>query len=412
MGLLDSGTVKKRDRTIPECGACGLLAKCKTPKMGVAGEGRRGVLVVMSAITATADESGVPLAGDVAVYVRSILNRAGWSLDRDCWTTSAIACAGEANTDRVGYCSPILKNTIQRLKPRAIICLGYPATAAVTRWGFEGENLIPSSWTGHKIPDQTLGCWVFPIDDAVFASSARAAEKQPQTRTLFERDLLAALAHVRQPLPDWSHLPGLIRVEYDHTAAARWLAKAVAAGRPFAFDYETNAVKPDSPETHIHYCAVCVDGKRTIAYPYIGDAVEATKALLRTDIPKIAANAKFETRWTRKHSGFWASNWAWDTMLAAHIGDQRPMLTGLCTQAYLRMGIAPWDAGTSNWFSRRSRNDAISETRAVNNITNAPADKILRYVGLDATIEFWLADVQTREMLGKSIWEVCDVEEL
>ena len=76
----------------PRCGSCGLFRGCKSPKMAVAGQGRKGILVVGEAPGQSEDEQGKPFVGKTGRHLQEVLTRASIDLFRDCWVTNAARC--------------------------------------------------------------------------------------------------------------------------------------------------------------------------------------------------------------------------------------------------------------------------------------------------------------------------------
>ena len=79
--------------------------------------------------------------------------------------------------------------------------------------------------------------------------------------------------------------------------AAIAIKNIMAFGGPISFDYEANALKPELDKAETISCSICWRGKQTIAYPWHGEAIEATEMILRSKIYKIAQNMKFEDRY-------------------------------------------------------------------------------------------------------------------
>jgi hypothetical protein len=131
----------------------------------------------------------------------------------------------------------------------------------------------------------------------------------------------------------------------------------------------------------------------TIAFPWRGKAREAMGELIRSPVPKIAQNLKFEQRWTMKEFGHGVRNWCWDTMLAAHTMDNREGICGLKFQAFALLGYPSYNDSVEPFLS------AGKGSRGKNKILEADKFEVLRYNGLDAMLEFRLA-VKQIQLLG------------
>src|SRR5207248_1982220 len=77
--------VKAPEPRLPQCGECGLLKKCHSPKMPVDGEGRRKVLVLGESPGKNEDEQNRPFVGDAGETLRKAFARLDVDLRRDCW---------------------------------------------------------------------------------------------------------------------------------------------------------------------------------------------------------------------------------------------------------------------------------------------------------------------------------------
>ncbi len=145
-------------------------------------------------------------------------------------------------------------------------------------------------------------------------------------------------------------------------------------------------LKPDSKRSEIVSCALS-DGTETISFPWSQAVSHRIGKLISSGIPLIASNAKFEERWFQHEYGYGAKNWYWDTMQTAHTLDNRATITGIEFQAFVLLGQEPWDAGISEFFKAKSANEP-------NRIREIPLPRLLKYGGMDAVIEWQVADIQ------------------
>jgi len=337
----------KRAPSVPRCNVCGVYRGCRTPKMPVTGEGKRKVLIVAEAPGREEDKRGTQLIGESGRLLREVLREIDVDLDRDCWKTNSVVC-----------------------------------------WPGEG-NPKPTKKRIHR----EFNSWVCPTFHPAYL--LRSGGDQA-LRLWFKRHLEVAFRQKGRP---WEVVPDYrkqVRIEYDPRGAAALLESFPDnPDDPIAFDYETTMLKPDSSEAKIVSCAVAWwssndEDVRAVSFLWRGEAVEAMGELLRSDVPKIAANLKFEERWTRKEFGHRVDNWVWDTMQAAHVLDNRPGITGLKFQAYVNFGQPVYDVKTAPYFK--------SESNKPNRIYEIDPKELLLYGGLDALLEFKLAKVQMRKL--------------
>lgn len=374
------------------CGACGLYKKCLSPKMQYAGQGKRGILIVVDFPTESDDMSKRLLTGDPGALLKKELQKCGVDVSRDCWVTSALICAPKGtNVDgtHVGHCQPNLRDTIRELDPRLILTFGDLALRGVLNDLWKEDSGPLSRWVGFKIPVRSINTWLAPN----FApQTVHATYDDDVSRVWFSRWVKEAIALEGRP---WeAREPAFnpkIDMLYDPTDAAVMIHKFTRRGYPIAFDYECNMLKPDSKRAEIVCCSVS-DGKKTIAYPWIGEAISATSDLLRSPVPKVGANIKFEERWSIAHLGHRVRGWWWDVMQAAHILDGRQGVTGLKFQTFVELGVGSYNDHIEQ-FLRSENANVPSRIRE-----EIDLDDLLRYCGIDSLVEFLIADRQMRRM--------------
>ena len=357
--------------------------------MELVGDGRRKILVVGEAPGQVEDEDGKPFASRAGKLLGSVLwDAAEIKLFRDCWVTNSLRCrppdGRDPTPDEIRCCRPYLTKAIKRLKPEIIVPLGRFGITAVLSMVWKESVGSGARWIGWQIPCQEWNAWICPTWHPAYIMR-KLNEQQAPTGLLFEQHLKAIGALRGRPwevVPDYEQQ---VRIEMDVDAAAAWL-NGIDDNDVIAFDYETNMLKPDSEQARIHSCAVCVNGERTIAYPWHGAAVEATGGLLKSRTRKIGANIKFEERWTKMQFGHGVRNWVWDCNLAAHIVDNRPGITSVKFQAFVLLGQALWNEKVDRFLKGPSNKP--------NRIADIDMLTLLRYNGLDAVLEYHLAKKQ------------------
>jgi uracil-DNA glycosylase family 4 len=347
------------------------------------GEGRRGVLIVAEAPGAEEDKRGTQLVGASGQLLRSVLEELGVSLDRDCWKTNALICRPPDNrtptANEIDYCRPNVFRAVKDYSPSIIILLGKEALRSV----------VGTRWAGWRIPHQRTNMWVCPT---YHPAAVLRAEKQPVMKVWWRRHLKAAFELAGKPWPDGPpDYAARVRRIYNADEAAYYIDQTIAAGGPIAFDYETNMLKPDSHQAAVITCSVCWRGRRTFAYPWAGAAVAATQRLLRSPLPKFGSNIKFEDRWTRCVFGHPVRNWYWDTMLGAHVEDNRRNISSIKFQAFVKLGLEPYDGHIKPFFKSKSK-------RTPNRIKEIDIQDLLLYNGIDSLVEYEVAMLQMRAM--------------
>ena len=157
-------------------------------------------------------------------------------------------------------------------------------------------------------------------------------------------------------------------------------------------------LKPDSKDSQIVCCSIAwgsTDTVRCISFPFDSKTKAALSNFLKSPIPKVASNIKFEDRWTKKVFDHGVRSWKWDTMQAAHILDNRSGITSIKFQAYVHLGFPSYDENISPFLE--------GGTTTVNRIlSEVSMDQLLLYCGLDSLLELEVAFKQM-ELLGVRI---------
>ncbi len=381
---------------LPRCGACGLYRDCKSPRMEPTGKGGRKILVVAEAPGKDEDRWGTQLVGKSGQRLRRSLKKLGVDLDRDTWKTNALICwpadrelSEEQKKKLAMHCRPNLLNAIKDLNPETIVLLGAVAVKSLIGHLWREDVGPIGKWVGWRIPCQELNAWIC----VTWHPSYLLRENERVLDLWFDRHLEAALGLEGRPWPDGppDHA-GKVQLVHSPAEAARLIRRdGMRREGLTAFDYETNMLKPDGPDARIASCAIAWPGGWTIAYPWAVEAVEATGEYLRGPQPKVAANLKFEQRWTKAILGHGVRNWRHDTMVAAHVLDNRTGVTGLKFQSFVRMGQPEYDSRVVPYL----KSDGPGKP---NRIDQVPLDSLLRYNALDAHLERELALIQMEEM--------------
>ena len=373
--------------TIPKCGSCGLLKTCRSPKMVVAGDGARRVLVVGEAPGAVEDEEGEPFVGPAGQHLRDVLRGMGVRLNRDAWITNSLICRPPNNAtptkDQIGYCRPNLVRSIEENAPRVILALGRAALVSVIGPYWKEDIGEMSRWVGWTIPLENH--WVIPT----YHPSYLLRMDNRLLNRMFEEHLETAFTMEDEPprQPDWRSKIDLL---YDEEEIIDALERMDRKDDWAAVDYEGNCLKPEYPRGKIYSLAVSTP-LRAISFPWVGKAIDAAGRFLASpNTRKIASNCKMEERWTRKIFGHGVNNWGWDTMLAAHCLDNRRGICSLKFQALVKLGVSIYNKNVEPFLK--------SHKGHYNRIHEVDSTSLLTYGGMDAILERYLARVQREEM--------------
>ena len=112
---------------------------------------------------------------------------------------------------------------------------------------------------------------------------------------------------------------------------------------------------------------------------------------------------KFEDTWLKVMYDIDVVPWVWDTMLAAHVLDNRPGITGLKFQSYVQFGVESYDDDVAPYI----RSDDPDTPNRVMECMASPAmrEKLMVYCGIDSLLTRRLALVQAREL---GFEDICD----
>lgn len=396
---------------LPECGACGLLKTCRTPKMPVYGHGRLGLLLVLPAPDGADDAATKPLSGQTGHYLRNAFALHGIDIERDCWVTHAASCAppgGKAvSYKEVDHCRPLLRETIKQLDPVGIIPVGIAAVRGVVFdvWKEELGQTTIETWVGFNAPSQALNSWISPIWEPGYVQAASSGHKANPTVSLWwHRHIQQAIDCIKKgrpwPVkPDWDKK--VERITNLDEAAYKIRKLASLTTGMSAFDYENNCLKPDPDYARAASASIAWGRNEVefcIAYPWQGAAIEATREYVLSPQPKIASNLKHEERWTYKLFDTPLRNWWLDTMIMAHVLDPREGITGLKFQSFALLGRPSYDDHLKPFLQSKG------EEKCNRIFKEISLDDLLLYNGLDSLLEWYVARDQAL-LLGRPLPE-------
>ncbi len=378
---------KVRGRATTSCVRCGLYEGVTTPRMLPYGRFGRGLMVIGEAPGATEDKQGRPWVGETGQLLRGTLADLDVDLDADAISLNSVNCRPSGNRDPTPHeqscCATVLVTpTIERHRPRVILLLGGAATAAVAgRFSPDLQGSGINKWRGWRIPVPAIGAWLCPTFHPSFVSR----EDRREVATIWESDLRAAVALLDTPVPepvDHRRLVTILRGDDEVVAALELVRRR---RRPVSFDYETTGLRAS---LHKLICAsFCQSSGRAYAFMWRDSpAVQAAWAALLADpeVGKISHNLKFEAEWSYTHCGVDDIVWVWDSMLAAHVVDNRPGLCGLKLQVFLNFGVPPYDAVIEPFLRSRDPRDPAATNTIDEFLARHGEDELLIYCGLDS----------------------------
>lgn len=387
----------KRGQT---CVSCGLYAKVRSPRMEPFGKFEKRILVIGENPGEVEDLRNKPWQGKVGQTLQRAFTKLGFDLFRDCLNTNSTQCRctnSEGNNrtptaNEIACCRSRVLSQIREAKPHIIILLGGCAVESVIGYRWQGDNDTDSitRWRGWQIPDREFHAFICPTFHPSFVDRS-----EKEVETIWMQDLENALRLVDKKFPEFEEETKQVEIVEDLS----FLSTVKGAT---AFDYEATGLKPHNTTVHRIKCmSVCNQEDKAYAFMIPEDRrqLQHIKRFLVSDVPKIASNLKYEHSWSQNILNVEVKNWVWDTMLASHVLDNRPHITGLKFQAFIRFGQVGYDSDVSAYLKSDDKKNANSVNRIEELCkTEQGRRKLMIYCGIDSLLERRLALVQMQEL--------------
>jgi hypothetical protein len=382
---------KKHQPILPNCTECGLLSKCKNSKQQWGHPlGKKGVIVVNAPDFAASD-----LMYHNNPTLARLLSRVGENI-RD-WAIVPAAACPSAEATSWKHCQPLMMSTIKRLNPEKVLVFGKKSLQSlITRlWGHPSE--LTDRFIGAQIPSRELNAWVCPL-----GWIGQDSNTNPTVSDIWAyRHTKAAVKLQGRPYDTPPDYDSQVVICYDEDAIRAYLLRA-AQSVLAAFDYETTGLKPEHPDQDIVTASFAwLENGQTfcVAFPMTQTIREAWVKFLQSPVPKVAANMKFEQRWSKQKLGTDINNLRWDTMINGHILNPTPGVAGLKFQAFVEMGLPFYAGEVEKFFDSEQKGG-----NAINNIHLANRHELLRYNGIDSIAELDLAILQRWKLGASTLW--------
>lgn len=366
--------------------------------MPPSGKGKRKILIVGDAPTELDDSAGEHAQGNLGRMLEDALARYGVNMRRDCMITNALICHPVERDKKhlskaIDYCRPNLIKTVQDYKPESILLFGSNAVRSLISHTWKEAPGSLERWVGFNVPDQKLNTWISPL----YNPAILEWEKNEVLKLAFEQQLERALSLEGRPwtiVPDWESTIEIV----DPDEAALIIDEWEKLGGEFALDFENNCLKPETEGGQIVCCSICYAGRRTISFVWHGAAIAAVGRLIASKrCGFIASNLKHEERWCKRFFGYGVRRWIWDTMIGAHVLDNRE--GGICSlkfQAYVWLGMPSYDDHIKQ-FLKSQADGKINRIKE-----SVDLRQLLKYCGFDTLLEFKLAKKQCRKLAERN----------
>ena len=379
--------------SVASCASCKLYRKCHDPKVPVSGNGKKKILIIAEAPSREKYEKGIE--GQAGELLRGHLKDLGVSLTKDCWKTYAIICCPHKKEgptrQQIVCCRPNILKAIETYKPKLIILLGGAAIESVIGTVVKKDLGGVTKWRGWTIPDRQFNCWICPTFHPSYLLKKNTLEV---AELIFKQDLKRAVDMLDKPMPTEKESVDVILNSEQACNELRNLL--IDEPKRAAFDYECTGLKPFAEGHKIVCCAIATSSKRVFAFLLNKKTTPLLILFLKNKkIRKIAANLKYEEQWSRAILGTRVRGWLWDTMQASHILDNRRGINGLKFQVYVNFGLADYDSHLSHLLKSKDHKNVNS----INQVHKIDQKELLEYCGMDALLEYRLAQRQRKRFL-------------
>ena len=359
------------------------------------GEFKKKVLIVGEFPTKLDDNRGAVLNDKFGKLLQNTLEKYGLDLERDCLVTSALKCHPGKLSKKLSYevncCRRFLMQVIDERMPKVIIALGeYAVTSLIShRWKKDFGTI--NKWRGWAIPDQDFKAWICPT----FAPSM-IYDKDEEYFTVWEQDLHQAIEHISKSFPVWKE------PEIDYITDLKVLRKIEPYQNMVAIDYESTGIKPDAPGHRLVCASVADTPDHAFVFmfpPTKKERLPYLELLTNPAILKLAQNMKYEHIWSLVKLRKEIVGWAWDSMLASHIMDNREGVTGLKFQTYVQFGLVDYSSEIDPYLKSVEANNANALNRIFDLIeTKEGAQKLMKYCAMDTITQYRLSLLQQERM--------------
>jgi uracil-DNA glycosylase family 4 len=387
----DTMSLKVTGSKAKSCFSCGLYRNGENPKMEPYGNFKKKVMIIGETPSDRDDRNGKPWQGKTGRLLEKTLEEIGIDLFDDCVSLNSVNCITPENRlplpKEIMSCRDVkVLKAIDEYQPKLIILLGGVPLSSFLGMKKRSETAKKitgiNKWAGWTIPDQDFKTWVCPTYHPTYLEKLDS----PESQLIWKYDLKRAFDTLRKPFPIYREptihyiddLEWLLGIETDLAA----------------FDYETTGIKPHAAGHRILSASIAYSPTEVVAFkmPEKKSDREPFIRFLKSDIPKIAQNYKFEDNWSVVRLKTEVNNWVHDTMLESHVLDHRQGTTGLKFQAYVQFGVYGYDDDVSPYIEGEHK-DKPGFNLLAKYIENT-ADglrSLLKYNALDSFFEYHLA---------------------
>jgi uracil-DNA glycosylase family 4 len=382
--------IAKEKSLFTDCSRCKLKQTCDNALLQPVGKGKKNILIIYATPTRSECFTNKPVTDDSWLQLEDVLDECGVDMMKDCWLLPAIACHTKyPKNNHALACQANVEKHVANLKPKKIIMLGHLAVSSVVSSLWKSDIGTTEKWAGQRIPAPTLGCFLYPT----YELSTLEDKKIQQAAMLhIRKHVKAALADDRDvhSFPTLETLKENVKIITDTKEVIKAVEKIITTSPYAAIDYETNCLKPETAGASIVCTAITDGAKSAIVFPFTRGTIHPLLDFWTSRIGKIAANFKFEWRWTNQLLRTRPRNFIADTTLLAHVENSTPGTKSLKFQAFVKYGILDYNSHIEPYFEL--------EQDGLNRIRDLDIFDVMLYCGIDALIEAYIYEKEFKRL--------------
>lgn len=381
------------------CYSCGLYKDAQTPKMKPYGNFKKEIMCIGECPGEKEDVLGKPWQGKSGMLLKKTLAQFDVDLFEDCICLNAVNCRPVTEEyknrtptqNEVNCCKRNVQSAIKQYKPKLIFLFGSLAVQSVIGVKWKKDLGKFSKWIGWQIPDQEYKAWLCPV----FHPSYILREEKEEIDNLWQYHIEKALNVLNSEFPVYIK-PNITFLENNELEQLH----SVKEGSIISFDYETTGLKPHAKGHKILCCSIAVNEFDVFVFMINKKNISPFLNVLKNkNIKKVAHNLKYEQTWTQCCLKTDVENWYWDTMLQAHILDNRPDITGLKFQTYINFGIGDYSSEIEPVLQGEDSKNCNSLNK-LELYMKSPENalKIMQYCALDSIFTYRLMLLQQKQI--------------
>jgi len=390
--------IKKSVQKVKTCSDCRLLENCNSPRMKPYGSFKKGIMTIGEAPGYFEDSVGKPWQGITGNLLNRTFEKFGINLFEDCINLNAVSCRPidsngrnkTPNKQQIDICRRFVMKAVENYKPKMIFLFGGIAVESLFGLRWKKELGTITKWRGFVIPDQELKAWICPLFHPSYIERSDSGVEE----TVWKNDLKNALNYLDKEVP-------VVKEPVIHFTDDLSFFNNIKNGIT-AFDLETTGLKPHAIGHRIICCAVAVSADECYVFRIPQSRKERQPFIdyLENDnIKKIAHNIRFELEWCKVKLGVDVKGWEQDTMVMAHILDNRTGITSLAFQTYVNFGVIDYKDETQPYLEADKKNaNSINRIMEFMEVPGGSA-KLLGRCADDAIFEYRLYEKQKIDLL-------------